>query len=732
MSYLVLARKWRPRDFESLVGQEHVVRALTHALSTQRLHHAWLFTGTRGVGKTTLSRILAKSLNCESGITARPCGTCSACTQIDAGRFVDYVELDAASNRGVDEMTQLLEQAVYAPTSARFKVYMIDEVHMLTGHAFNAMLKTLEEPPAHVKFILATTDPQKIPPTVLSRCLQFNLKQMAPDAIASHLSWVLEQENVPFEAPALRLIGQAASGSMRDALSLTDQAIAFSSGDLTVAAIRAMLGSVDQTLLIQLLQALCQGQAAEVLDLCKRLSERGLSLRSALGDLAVLLSRIAIVQRVGSGDIVDDPDQPAIEALASGMSADLVQLFYTVAVHSRQELAQAPDEFAGFVMICLRMLGFVDSLGDPQKKSHESPPRTTTLSSQPVAGARASIESPAANQSDPDRQAVPARGDALDDPAHRMPLKAPDMPVIDPVGEPVTAPAKVDVIEAALHVGERSGQSSSPASQAARDACMDIDIQMTRSDQTDPELDRAQTRTDVDQLPPWESAPDAQGGFEATVGPQVDADSEPIARSFDSVDPVPLNSDQNEQQGGVGVTQQVSVELEQPQAVTPHAEVAASHGDALHAVGSVRLQSLPELWATLALELPVSGMARQLAMQSVCVHASDQRVLLRVQTTALAKGPHLQRFSDALRQRLGQPVQLEIEVGAFGETLSAQQVQDKNAAQRLEQARQDLESDPFVQVLIRDMGAQIVPGSIRPGKTGDNADHVRSSNVDAA
>ncbi|EWM49300.1 DNA polymerase III, subunit gamma and tau [Bordetella holmesii 70147] len=262
MTYLVLARKWRPRSFDTLVGQDHVVRALTHALDTQRLHHAWLFTGTRGVGKTTLSRILAKSLNCETGITSKPCGVCRACTEIDAGRFVDYLELDAASNRGVEEMTQLLEQAVYAPGAGRFKVYMIDEVHMLTGHAFNAMLKTLEEPPPHVKFILATTDPQKIPVTVLSRCLQFNLKQMPPESIVGHLQAVLGQEQIGFEVPALRLIGQAASGSMRDALSLTDQAIAYSAGNLTEDAVRGMLGTIDQRHLVRLLDALATGTPA--------------------------------------------------------------------------------------------------------------------------------------------------------------------------------------------------------------------------------------------------------------------------------------------------------------------------------------------------------------------------------------------------------------------------------------------------------------------------------------
>ena len=369
MSYLVLARKWRPRDFEGLVGQEHVVRALTHALKTQRLHHAWLFTGTRGVGKTTLSRILAKSLNCETGITATPCGQCRACTEIDSGRFVDYVELDAASNRGVDEMTTLLEQAVYAPAMGRFKVYMIDEVHMLSGHAFNAMLKTLEEPPPHVKFILATTDPQKIPPTILSRCLQFNLKQMPPDAIATYLANVLGQEAVSFEPAALSLIGQSAAGSMRDALSLTDQAIAYSASNLTLEAVQGMLGSVDKTHLVQLLQALAQGQAEGVLAVADALATRGLSFRAALGDLAVFLSRVAIHQHVGVVDEESLLTSPEIDSLAQLLSPDMTQLFYTVAVHGRQELGVAPDEYAGFVMVCLKMLSFSAQAAPAEKKS---------------------------------------------------------------------------------------------------------------------------------------------------------------------------------------------------------------------------------------------------------------------------------------------------------------------------------------------------------------------------
>ena len=374
MSYLVLARKWRPRSFDTLVGQDHVVRALTHALTTQRLHHAWLFTGTRGVGKTTLSRILAKALNCETGITATPCGVCQACTEIDEGRFVDYLELDAASNRGVEEMTQLLEQAVYSPGSGRFKVYMIDEVHMLTGHAFNAMLKTLEEPPPHVKFILATTDPQKIPVTVLSRCLQFNLKQMPGEAIVGHLENVLAQEQMPYEVPALRLLGQAAAGSMRDALSLTDQAIAYSAGNLTEEAVRGMLGTIDQRHLVRLLDALQTGHAATVLEIADELATRGLSYRAALADLAVMLSRIAIAQRVSQALDQTDPIASDLSRFATSMHPDVVQLFYTVAVHSRNELVLAPDEYAGFVMACLRMLALAPrGSSEPEKLVRNEP-----------------------------------------------------------------------------------------------------------------------------------------------------------------------------------------------------------------------------------------------------------------------------------------------------------------------------------------------------------------------
>ncbi|WP_189442311.1 DNA polymerase III subunit gamma/tau, partial [Pseudoduganella dura] len=390
MSYQVLARKYRPRNFETLVGQEHVVRALTHALGSGRLHHAYLFTGTRGVGKTTLSRILAKSLNCigpdgNGGITATPCGVCEACVAIDGGRFVDYIEMDAASNRGVDEMAQLLEQAVYAPSNARFKVYMIDEVHMLTNHAFNAMLKTLEEPPEHVKFILATTDPQKIPVTVLSRCLQFNLKQMPPGHIVGHLENILGQEGVTFEQPALRLLAQGAHGSMRDALSLTDQAIAYAAGAVTLDAVQGMLGALDQSYLVRLLDALANRDGADLMAVADEMASRSLSYNGALQDLGTLLHRIALAQTVPAAVPQDLPEYADIIRLAAGFDAEEVQLYYQIAVHGRNELGLAPDEYAGFSMTLLRMLAFRPGVGGAEAGPSGAPAATLT-GARPAAG----------------------------------------------------------------------------------------------------------------------------------------------------------------------------------------------------------------------------------------------------------------------------------------------------------------------------------------------------------
>jgi DNA polymerase-3 subunit gamma/tau len=355
---LALARKWRPRSFADLKGQEHVVRALSNALTQGRLHHAYLFTGTRGVGKTTLARIIAKCLNCETGVSAAPCGVCSACTQIDAGRFVDLLELDAASNTGVDNMREVLDNAQYAPTVGRYKVYIIDEVHMLSKPAFNSMLKTLEEPPAHIKFILATTDPQKIPVTVLSRCLQFNLKPMPVQLVASHLGEVLEKENVPAEPAALMQLARAANGSMRDALSLADQAIAYGAGKLEAAAVEAMLGSVGSEHLFALLDALATRQSTRLMELAEDLAAQGFSFDGILQDLGALLTRIALLQLVPDVSPQESPDGPQIRELAQGLDREAVQLYYQIVLNGRKDLPFAPDEISGFRMTLLRMLAF--------------------------------------------------------------------------------------------------------------------------------------------------------------------------------------------------------------------------------------------------------------------------------------------------------------------------------------------------------------------------------------
>jgi DNA polymerase-3 subunit gamma/tau len=463
MSYLVLARKYRPKNFSEMVGQSHVVQALGNALSTQRLHHAYLFTGTRGVGKTTVSRILAKSLNCtgpdgQGDITATPCGVCQACMDIDSGRFVDYTELDAASNRGVDEIAQLLEQAVYKPVIGRFKVFMIDEVHMLTNTAFNAMLKTLEEPPAYLKFVLATTDPQKVPATVLSRCLQFNLRPMAPETILEHLVQVLAAESVPAEPQALRLLARAARGSMRDALSLTDQAIAFGSGSLAETGVRQMLGSVDRSYVYQLLDALARGDGKSIVELSEVLRLNGFSAASTLEEMTTVLQRMAVLQAVpgvGAADDATDPDIAETARLAQLLPADETQLLYSLCLHGRGELGLAPDEYAALTMVLLRLLPFkrpvtgtasAGGAAEPLKKPQaESPAPAAAPAARPAlaptpAPAPASVIAPAP---------VPAPASAVSVLAPAAGLQAPRVEADSPlVSSPASAPMSSELGDA--------------------------------------------------------------------------------------------------------------------------------------------------------------------------------------------------------------------------------------------------------------------------------------------
>jgi len=601
MSYQVLARKYRPKNFDSLVGQEHVVRALTHALEQKRLHHAYLFTGTRGVGKTTLSRILAKSLNCQgtdgSGdITAHPCGVCDVCVAIDAGRFVDYIEMDAASNRGVDEMAQLLEQAVYAPSNARFKVYMIDEVHMLTSHAFNAMLKTLEEPPEHIKFILATTDPQKIPVTVLSRCLQFNLKQMPPGHIVGHLENILGQEGIPFDPPALRLLAQGAQGSMRDALSLTDQAISYAGGKVTLDAVQGMLGALDHSYLVRVLDALAAQDGASLLAVADEMAARSLSWSAALQDLGTLLNRIAIAQTVPSAIPDDLPERDDILRLAENFSPEDVQLCYQIVVHGRHELGLAPDEYAGFTMTLLRMLAFAPVHAGGQQVPAPAKPRAAAEARSHTSAAVSAVSASA-----------PAVASVATDAA-----------------EPPASTAKASNPAMAALAAARSKKAAAPPPPPADDtlfASAPVDDTDTAQKKTEPAVELA---------PP-----------------------EPSAAKFD--------------------------------------------------------------WPVLVKQLQLRGVAQQLAMQSELLACTDEGgtmvVRIRVPVETLLSAGSGDKLCDALGKHLGKKIRLDTEIGATSLTAHAADVADQ--AEQLRVAEQTLQDDPFVQTLMREFGATIVPGSVR-------------------
>ncbi len=447
MSYVVLARKYRPRRFSEMVGQDAVVTALTHALEQRRLHHAYLFTGTRGIGKTTVSRILAKSLNCtgvdgQGGITASPCGVCTACTEIDADRYIDYIELDAASNRGIDEIRDLLERAAYKPSVGRFKIFMIDEAHQLTKDSFNALLKTLEEPPEYLKFVLATTDPEKMLPTVLSRCLQFNLRPMAPEVVAGHLEHVLEAENVVFDDPSIRLLSRAARGSMRDALSLTDQAIAYAGGALNADAVRAMLGSVDRGHVERFVRALAARDGRAVLAGVDALREHGLSASGTLEELAGLLQQMAIEQAVPGALPDTDPDTPITRELAGLLPADETQLLYSFALHGRQELSLAPDAYAGLSMVLLRLLAFAPG-GPGSASARPVVPQAPVASSPKPVAASAALAKPVPARASVAPSATPAPAVK----AAREPVPPPwldDTPPDDgfePTRAPTVAPA---------------------------------------------------------------------------------------------------------------------------------------------------------------------------------------------------------------------------------------------------------------------------------------------------
>lgn len=702
MSYQVLARKYRPRSFDTLVGQEHVVRALTHALEQQRLHHAYLFTGTRGVGKTTLSRILAKSLNCigadgNGGITATPCGVCDACVAIDAGRFVDYIEMDAASNRGVDEMAQLLEQAVYAPSNARFKVYMIDEVHMLTNHAFNSMLKTLEEPPEHVKFILATTDPQKIPVTVLSRCLQFNLKQMPPGHIISHLDNILGQEQIEFETPALRLLAQGAHGSMRDALSLTDQAIAYAAGKVTLEAVQGMLGALDQSYLIRVLDALAQKDGPGLLAVADDMASRSLSYSAALQDLGTLLHRIALAQSVPAALADDLPEREEIIRLSGLFDAEEVQLFYQIAVHGRNELGLAPDEYAGFSMTLLRMLAFRPQAdGSTLASPAASRPRPQASAAPAAAAARPAPAAQAAAASAP----APAAA-RLSSPPQTLSTSA-------PIARPDTAgmsPARAALEAARAAASSRKGGTARPAPAqpvAAEPAPVSAPVAAAAPATAKPRPAAPVYEPQNSSVPPWEEEiplpmdlPDTE--FSSSVAEKKTesyalAPSRPVANGASSARQAP-----------------------RPEPVAPAPEAPAEPLPPLVLQPDANL-NWDGNWPVLAAGLAVRGVAHQLAQQSELIKCDSSGpaalIHLRIPLDTLRSAGSVDKLAAALTEHFGRTVKVETELGNVRHTANAEAMAAQAERQRL--AEQTARNDPFIQSMMREFGASIVPGSIKP------------------
>lgn len=669
MSYQVLARKWRPRSFREMVGQAHVLKALINALDNQRLHHAYLFTGTRGVGKTTIARIIAKCLNCETGITSTPCGTCSVCREIDEGRFVDLIEIDAASRTKVEDTRELLDNVQYAPSRGRFKVYLIDEVHMLSTHSFNALLKTLEEPPPYVKFILATTDPQKLPATILSRCLQFSLKNMSPERVVEHLSHVLTAENVPFEPDALWLLGRAADGSMRDAMSLTDQAIAFGEGKVMAADVRAMLGSLDHGQVYGVLQALLEGDARALLEAVRNLAEQGPDWSGVLAEMLNVLHRVAIAQALP--DAVDNGqgDRDRVLALASALPAEDVQFYYQMGLIGRRDLPLAPDPRGGFEMVLLRMLAFRPADTDDAPKPVLKPvgiSQATADPANPVAAPAAVAEAPVVAAVPPVAVAAVAPAEVVAEaeatveavpepepepepaePAPEAVAEVVDLPWEEPITEPAPATAQPD---------------PAPVPQAA-----------------EPAHDE----------PPFDPSAYSPAGMDRDDEPPMDedyyiGDSDPVGFSY--------------------LDELAEHVQEEPPVAAPEPLPAAKPATGL------ALQ-----WLELFPQLPVSGMTGNIAANCTLMAADGDDWLLHLDPGqgALFNATQQRRLNEALNQHLGRTLNLRIEL-ILPEQETPAQAAARKRAERQQDAVASIEQDPLIQQMIKQFGATVRQDTIEP------------------
>lgn len=704
MSYQVLARKWRPRSFREMVGQTHVLKALINALDSQRLHHAYLFTGTRGVGKTTIARIIAKCLNCETGITSTPCGECSVCREIDEGRFVDLIEIDAASRTKVEDTRELLDNVQYAPSRGRFKVYLIDEVHMLSSHSFNALLKTLEEPPPYVKFILATTDPQKLPATILSRCLQFSLKNMTPERVVEHLTHVLGVENVPFEDDALWLLGRAADGSMRDAMSLTDQAIAFGEGKVLAADVRAMLGTLDHGQVFDVLAALIEGDARSLLEAVRHLAEQGPDWSGVLSEILNVLHRVAIAQALPEGVDNGHGDRDRVLALAQALPAEDVQFYYQMGLIGRRDLPLAPDPRGGFEMVLLRMLAFrpADADNAPTQPLKPVGINPATVDSQTAVASSASAA--------PQPKTAPA------------PVVNPPAPVALPEPAPKTADEEIDLPWNAPKVAPPANASEPEPAAAPEPSAQTVSAPVAEI--PEPVLDTVAEQPDLTPMPapaPASPVPDAP---EVTSPEQLQAAADAVTPQMiehvpDATPYVPAPMERDDEPPPDDDYNEPDIDIDPASFAylddLAHEAVEAVEKEPELLPAAEPATGLAADWLELFPKLPISGMTGSIAANCTLISVEGDNWLLHLDPahSALFNSTQQRRLNDALNQYHERTLNLSIEL-IKPEQETPAQAAARRRADRQKQAEAAIHGDPFIQQMMQQFGASIRDDTIVP------------------